>query len=974
MTPKRKKEKKMNRLHKLAAALLLSAALAVPAGAVSAFAEASETADIYDSKPVIVNYFVTDTRGKSLNALTTSTEFNMRIVIKDIGMKRANIDSAADIDFIKTLDSFKGTLKDIKLTESADGLLVYEVSLEKCKWTGGEKTFGFMVGYPALGAEYRELSMSVGECVSAGSGGGSDVAETVAEPMFRITADEPSSPINAGDEGTLTIKIKNLGTATAERVLVDFSCDGDLLFTSGTASQEVNFIVSGDTETMTLRYKAPAKLTSTRQNISVTLRYFYDNGSSMVQGSANSSFSLASEVSSEQRVYPVVVTDFTLSEKQLEPNAEYTGVVTVKNIGTADMNGVSVRFTGTDSFIVTDGTSSAYIDSIKQGGSAQFTVNLRTLGEISALRQELGMTLKYSYTTGGEEQNDSYEGSFTMFAPISGSEPLPYVTFSKVDEPVSAGHKYRYYVYIENKGDTAMEDVRVAIKGGECINIIDGTDAAYIESVGAGEKKSVKVMFETAAEITSASQQIGVSLSYSYTAAGKKNTAAQDAAINIPSEISGAPVLRMSGEKLAKALLPDTEYEYTLTLTNYGEIAVKELFIDFTGSDSIYFLDGTEYTKVDLIRAGNSADIKVKFRTTANISSVKQSISASIRYSYGVSSAMKDGAADCSVTLIAAAAEAGGSTDGAPNVILSGYDIGAEQIAAGDTFTLALDFYNTSATAAVENLIMTVNASGDIGIYGGGNTYFYNSLSAAGAMHEDVKLRALATAATGTSSVNISFKYDYVDNGVRNTVTTDQTLYIPVYQPDKMTFDVAVPNYSVTAGDEVYITTTYMNKGRSDISNCKAEIVGDVGALSTSKVLGNLAPGANGSFDFIVTPYMSGQCEFTIKITYEDATLTEVVREYPVSFPVEEMFFPDYGTSDWVPSEEMPAEEGGFPWLFVWIGAGVVAAAGIVVLIIVLVKRSGKKRKKLTEEDINWEDDLDDVLSESSDSDKKNKV
>ncbi len=963
----------MNRLHKLAAAFLLSAALAVPAGVTSAFAETSvsELSDIPESAPVVVNYYLTNSKGNEIHSLTSSVEFNMRIVIKDIGVKRADIGSADDIDFIKSLDTFKGTLKDIKITDSKDGLLVYEINLEKCKWNGGEKTFGFMVGYPSVGSSYKELSLSVSECYASG---GSTFDDSVAEPMFRISAAEPTNPIKAGEEGTLTVSVKNMGATSAERVLIDFACDGDLTFVGGTGSQEINYILSGGTQTVKLKYKASDKITSSHQNIGVSMRYYYDNGSSEVQGSASSTLNVASELSSAQKTYPVVITDFTLSEKQLEPDTEYTGTVTVKNIGTADMNGVFVKFTGTDSFILTDGTSSAYLSSIKQGGSAQLTVKLRTLNEIVSLRQDLGMTLKYSYMSGGEEMSETHEESFTMFAPLSGSEPLPYVTFSKLDEPVAAGHKYRYNVYIENKGDVGMEDVRVSVKGGECINIVDGTDAAYVESVGAGEKKAVQVVFETAAEITGATQQIEVNLNYRYISAGKKNTASLDASLSIPAEISGAPVLRMTGEKLSEAIVANTEYDYTLTITNYGEISVKDLYIDFTGSESLYFLDGTEYARVDAIGAGESADVKVKFRTTENISSVKQSIAASIKYSYGVSSAEKDGAAECSVTVIAAGANDGGSTEGAPNIILSGYDIGAEQIAAGDTFDLALDFYNTSADTGVENLIMTVNASGDISIYGGANTYFYNKLSAAGALHEDVKLRALATAETGTSSVNISFKYDYVENGVRNTVTTDQTLYIPIYQPDKMTFDVAVPTYSVMAGNEVYITTTYMNKGRSDISNCKAEIVGDVSALSTSKVLGNLAPGANGSFDFIVTPYMGGQCEFTIKITYDDATLNEVVKEYPVSFPVEEMYN-DPGTMEWSMTDEMPMEEeSGFPWFIVWIGIGVVAAAGIVVLIVVLTKRAKAKRRKLTEEDINWEDDLDDVLSETSDSDKETKV
>ena len=966
----------MIRLHKITAALLLSAALTVPTGVTAVFADTTitETTEQTESKPVVVSYSLLNAKNtnKTLTSVKAGTEFAMKITVKDIGMKKTDIKSADDIDFIKSLDTFKCTLNSIEIKDSKDGLLVYDINLTGCKWSGGDKTFGFMLGFPSKSSDYKDMSINIAECVTSSYNTGGD--DSVAEPMFRISTPELSKPITAGEEGTLTVSIKNLGSTSAERVLVDFASTDDLTFIDGSGSQEINYIVAGATETVKLRYKAADKITSSRQNISVSMRYYYDNGSSEVQGNATASMNVSSEVSSTQKTYPVIIPDFSLSEKQLSPNTEYTGTVTVKNIGTADMNGVFAKFTGTDSFIITGGTSSAYVSKIAQGKSATFTVKIKTLNEISSLRQDLSMTLKYNYMMSGEEQSDTYDGTFTMFAPLSGSEPLPYVTFSTVDNPIGAGRKYRYSIYIENKGDIDMEDVRVTVKGGDGINVTDGTGLTYVEKVAAGKKETVKVVFETAAELASASQPLDVNLTYSYVSSGRKNTGTLDSTLIVPAEISGAPVLRMRGQKLDEAITANKEYTYTLTITNDSDIAVRNLYIDFTSSDSIYFLDGTEYATVDSIAAGKSANVTVKFRTTESIMSVKQSIAAAIKYRYGVSASEKENSTECSVTLIAAGAGDGGSSEGAPNIILSGYDIGADQIAAGDMFTLALDFYNTSSDIAVENLIMTVNASGDISIYGGGNTYFYKDLSAAGALHEDVKLRALATAATGTSSVNISFKYDYVSGGTRNTVTTDQNLYIPIYQPDKMTFDVSVPTYSVYAGNEVYITTTYMNKGKSDIGNCKAEIVGDVSALSTSKVLGNLAPGANGSFDFIVTPYMGGQCEFTIKITYEDAMLNEVVKEFPVSFPVEEMTSPDIDDDGMVYPDEPIEEESGFPWFIVWIGVGVVVAAGVVVLIVVLTKRSKAKRRKLTEEDINWEDDLDEVLSESDDSDKKTKV
>ncbi|MDE6031277.1 MAG: hypothetical protein K2G32_06635, partial [Oscillospiraceae bacterium] len=342
-----------------------------------------------------------------------------------------------------------------------------------------------------------------------------------------------------------------------------------------------------------------------------------------------------------------------------------------------------------------------------------------------------------------------------------------------------------------------------------------------------------------------------------------------------------------------------------------------------------------------------------------------------ITYSYGVANAEKTAETDGEVSIIAAgASDPSSSNNAAPNVIIGSYSISmedtpAEQIPAGEAFDLDLTLFNTSSALGVENLVMTVNASGDINIFGGGNTFFYPDMNATGSISETIPLKAMATAATGTSSVSVNLKYDYVDNGSRQTISTDQTIFIPVYQPDKMSFEVQAPTYSVYAGNQVYITTSYLNKGRSDIANIKAELVGDIEALSTSKVIGTVEPGKSGTFDFIVTPYMGGECSFIIKLTYEDATMTEITKELPVTFMVEEMVWDDPGMWDFPMTMEPEGGSGGFPWLILWIGIGVLVVGGVVTLIIVLNVRK-KKKKKLTEADIDWEDDLDDILSDKN--------
>ena len=980
----------MNKLFKAAAAFAVSAALLIPQSAITyavpAAADAAqtgiadtvpgETAPSTDpttpddgneptekgnpSKPVLVGYTLTNDRNKPISSVSPNGEFNIEVIIKDIGLKTSDIKGNADIDFIKSVDSFRGTLKSVEITSQPDELLTYKVNFEKCKWIGGSADFGFMTGFLSLGSDYKEMTFAVRECKE--SSGGNTPDYTTAEPTFRVTAEQPDAPIRAGDEGTVEFTIKNLGSVEAERVLVEISASDDLLITDGTGSQDINIIYSGGSDTVRVRYKAGDKINSAKQTFTVNLRYYYDNGN----GESNT-VSFESVVSTIEKVYPVVLSEFDLSEKLVDANKEYSGTVTLNNIGSADMKGVFINFSSGGDFILTGGTSTVFVPDLEKGKSYKVPIKIKTLSGFNSLKQDLSVSVKYSYTVGSEDREGTVENTFTMFANMeSAYAPLPVVSISGQETPVSAGHKYRYKIVVENKGELDMDNVTLKLKGGEGIGIAAADESAFIAKIPAGGKESVPMSFETAAELVSSKIGVDIDISYFFENNGKNEQVSSSSSVSMDAIVSGAPIIRMTGNSLGKAVTAKNEYEYTLNLTNYGDIAVKDIYLNLTTSDSLYMLEGTEYAHVDSIAAGKTASVKVKFRTTDTITSAKQSIHAKITYSYGVTNAEKTAETDGEVSIIAAgASDPSSSNTAAPNVIIGAYNIGAEQIAAGDPFDLKLDLYNTSSALGVENLVMTINASGDISIYGGGNTFFYPTMDATGTISETIPLKAMATADTGTSSVSISLKYDYVDNGNRQTVTSEQTIFVPVYQPDKMSFEVQIPTYTVMAGNQVYITTSYLNKGRSAIANIKAELVGEIEALSTSKVIGTVDPGKNGTFDFIVTPYMSGECSFTIKVTYEDSTLTEITKEFPVSFMVEEQIWDD--PSNWgdFPMTMEPEDGSGFPWLILWIGIGVLVVGGVVTLIVLLnVKK--KKKKKLTEADIDWEDDLDDVLNDSN--------
>lgn len=658
--------------------------------------------------------------------------------------------------------------------------------------------------------------------------------------------------------------------------------------------------------------------------------------------------------------------------------------IDIKNLGLIDVRRILIEVTAPDDVVLTNNSGTHDMGLILAGGSTSIAVRYKALDRITSTKQTFNISMRYYYDTGSGETIGSANGSVDLTAKISNdgstsAEPIFKITPGNISE-IKGGESGYFNVELKNLGTLEAKRILVETTPSDDVILTDGSGSQDISSIAPNGTATVKISYKALGKINSAKQAFNVSLHYYYDGASGEAIGTASSTVNVPADTDAlaevsAPSIKITGQTLAIPITAGSEYEYTLTVRNFSDTPAEDVYLFLDASDSLYFVNGTETAEVGSIAAKGSASVNVKFRTVNSIAAVKQGITAHISYSYMDGGVKKNAESDSSVTIIAS--ESGGSSGGnsaVPNIIIKSYDIGAEQIPAGDPFDLALTLFNTSSLTGVENVIMTINAGGSINIFGGTNTFYYPTIDADGEISENIPLKALATAETGTSSISVSLKYDYLENGSRSTANLEQTIFIPVYQPDKMTFEVNIPTWGAMVGQDMYITTTYLNKGRSEISNVKAEIVGDVSALSTSKVIGTIQPGGNGSFDFIVTPMMGGLCEFTILMTYEDATLTEVTRELPVSFEVEDMWS-DPGFDDpWIdPGFEDPGmEEGGkFPWVIVWICAGVIVVGGIVTIILV-VKHKKKKKSALTEADIDWEDEFDDPKPKTANNDSNN--
>ena len=154
----------------------------------------------------------------------------------------------------------------------------------------------------------------------------------------------------------------------------------------------------------------------------------------------------------------------------------------------------------------------------------------------------------------------------------------------------------------------------------------------------------------------------------------------------------------------------------------------------------------------------------------------------------------------------------------------------------------------------------------------------------------------------------------------------------------------------------VYISTSFVNKGKSAVYNVTADVEGEGFDKSQGTYyVGNVNSGSEEYYDVQITPNVEGTVKGDIVVTYEDSNGTQKEQRLPFSFNVisynwgnSEIIDPGSG-EDIGMIEPGMEENGGFPmWAWFAIGGGAVVIA---IIVIVIVVKHRKKKRELEDDD-----------------------
>ncbi len=300
-----------------------------------------------------------------------------------------------------------------------------------------------------------------------------------------------------------------------------------------------------------------------------------------------------------------------------------------------------------------------------------------------------------------------------------------------------------------------------------------------------------------------------------------------------------------------------------------------------------------------------------------------------------------------------------------PRIIVTSYTTTPETVYAGSVFDLTVKVQNTSKETAVQNVLFNLEAT----VEGNDSTAAYAAfLPTSGS--SAVYVEKIAPGQTYEMTIEMEVKSDLAQKPYVLTVnmqyededyleyTDKANVSIPIKQEAKIdTGSADIMPESIAVGEQSNVMFSVFNTGKTTLYNVKVSYESDT-VDSGITYLGNIAPGATGNVDSMVTGIAPDMGDGIVKavVTYEDEAGNPTRYEKDLNLYVYEMSFEEE-PMDMYPME--PMEDESNQSLPVMAIIGIIGFVVIVVIVVVVVIITKKKKAKKQKEDLDLLDEDD---------------
>ncbi len=301
-----------------------------------------------------------------------------------------------------------------------------------------------------------------------------------------------------------------------------------------------------------------------------------------------------------------------------------------------------------------------------------------------------------------------------------------------------------------------------------------------------------------------------------------------------------------------------------------------------------------------------------------------------------------------------------------PRIIVTGYTTSPETVYAGSVFDLTVKVQNTSKKTTVQNVLFnleaTVEGNETTAAYAAflptsGSSSVYVEKIAPGQTYEmTIEMEVKSDLAQKPYVLNVNMQYEDEEY---QEYTDKANVSIPIKQEAKIdTGSADIMPESIAVGEQSNVMFSVFNTGKTTLYNVKVSYESDT-VESGITYLGNIAPGATGNVDSMVTGIAPDMGEGIVKavVTYEDEAGNPTRYEKDLNLYVYEMSFEEE-PMDMYPMDPMEEENSNKLSVVAIIGIIVLVVIVVIVVVVVIITKKKKAKKQKEDLDLLDEDDV----------------
>ena len=345
------------------------------------------------------------------------------------------------------------------------------------------------------------------------------------EDHARFEVVDTSTDAQVGDSGTVTVELRNVGSANASGAIVTIQSSSPAI-TFGQSASATRYVGDvGVNETVTVSYRASVADDAEPRPYGLTATVNYDDE----DGTAAKSTPLRIGVT------PVEEQSFGLSDVQstLRVGEEGTVTITVTNEGPQPARDAVVTIQKQGMNI--DRLETEYaVGTLDAGESAMVTFPLEVTTSAEPGPKQFSFQVSYQNGDGDSRSSDR------LNARVEVAEERDRFSISPVDAAIEAGNAGELVLEVTNNGDEAVQNVNAKLFADAPLSVND--DEAFIPELGPGE--TAEIPFGIASSGSALEKAYPVDLDFQYEVDGtKKLSKTYTVAVDVtePTDSGGVP-------------------------------------------------------------------------------------------------------------------------------------------------------------------------------------------------------------------------------------------------------------------------------------------------------------------------------------------------------------------------------------------------------------------------------------------------